>query len=257
MREFAAAAVLLLALAVPPAQPQQAAAVEVGLTFGGWTLAPFHPLLEEMSGNVARRSFEDIVGSSLLAPFLSPLTAQVRFGASTGSSISAVVWLRLGRSRFSIGLRADAFSFRLPFSLEARESVGLVGIPLASVEGRSAGTVLVRGLGASVLGKWTVLETRGFEANLQAGVMLIPWEGTIEQDISAVVSTPLGNVTVSGPYDTTIKAGRAWSNEIPAAVLSPVLAAEGRLRLTPNVGIFANLTLAQGTFFSGGVFFAL
>jgi len=251
-----ASALLVLAL-VPASALAESRGLEVQVSYGGWTLAPFHPILESRTEDAILRSFESAVGSSLLGGFLSPLTARADFAKASGGSFSAVVWTHLGSSPFSLGFRADLFSFRLPYTVEVGESISIVGIPVARIDGRSAGTATIRGFGGSVLGRWAAVETRRFELHLQAGLMLFPYEGKITQDITAVVRTALGDVNVSGPWNMTIEEARGYSGEIPKAILTPLAAIEARLRLFPGGGIFGNLTFAQGTFVSAGLFLAI
>jgi hypothetical protein len=231
--------------------------LEIQVSYGGWTAAPFHPILESRTEDAIRRSFESAVGSAAVGAFLSPLTARAEFGTGAGEAFSAVVWTGLGRSRFSLGFRADVFSFRLPFRVAVDEAVSLLGVPVARIEGSSSGTAVIRGFGGAVLGRWAAFDSRVFGLHLQAGLMLFPYEGTVTQNIAAVVRTGLGDINVSGPWDTTIQDLRDWSAEIPRAILSPLFAVEGRLRLFSGGGIFANLTLAQGTFMSAGMFLTI
>jgi len=249
------AAALLFCLSVPPAAGQ-VRKFEIEAAYSEWTLAPFHPLLESRTEDAVREAFRDALGSSVLGSILTPLATSAKFGGSSGRSISATVWMRIGKSRFSVGLRADAFSFRLPFTIDARETVSILGIPLAEIDGRSSGTVHVRGLGGSVLGRWLAVRTRRFDLALAAGLTIFPYEGPIDQDIEAGIRTPLGDATISGPYDMTIDQVRRWSGRVPTAIISPSAAVTARYWLAESAGISASLTASQGVFISGGLFFA-
>jgi len=44
--------------------------------------------------------------------------------------------------------------------------------------------------------------------------------------------------------------------ELPTAIYSPTLGIEFRWRIVPEVGLHFNATAAQGTFYSGGLFFS-
>jgi len=252
-----AAAVLLVCLMAPPAFGQDRK-FEIEAGYSGWTLAPFHPLLESRTEQAAREAFRGALGSSVLGSILSPLVATARFGDSSGQSFSATLWMRLGASRFSLGFRADAFSFRLPFTIEARESVSIFGLSLAEIDGRSTGTARIRGLGGSILGRWMAVRTRRFDLALAAGLTLFPYEGTIDQVVQAEVWTLLGDAAVSGPYDMTIdEARRLSAGRIPKALVTPSASITARWRLVENAGIFAGLASIQGVFISGGLFFAI
>jgi hypothetical protein len=251
-RRTGIAVALLIALSVPPASGQDRKTV-IEAAYSGWTLAPFHPFLERRTETAAREAFRDALGSTILGSILSPLSTAADFGGSSGRSFTAAVWKRLGPSRFSIGLRADMFEFRLPYSISVRETVSILGVPLAEIEGRSAGAVRVRGIGGSVLGRWAAIESGRVELALEAGLTLFPYEGTIDQDIQATLRTTLGDATLSGPYDMTIAEARRWTERIPRAVLSPTAAIAGRLWLSRNLGLTASLAASQGVFVSGGL----
>lgn len=246
------AAALIFCLSVLPASGQ-ARKYEVEVSYSTWTLAPFHPLLESRTETAAREAFREALGSTLLSSILSPLSTAADFGGSSGRFLTATVWMRLGRSPFSIGLRADAFEFRLPYTIDALETVAIIGFPVVEIEGRSVGTVRVRGLGGSVLGQWTAIETRRFDLALAAGVTFFPYEGTIDQDIQATVRTPLGDTTLSGPFDSTIAEARRWSEDIPRAILSPTAVIAARFWLSRNLGLSASVAASQGVFVSGGL----
>jgi hypothetical protein len=248
---------LVLPLAVLPALGQ-APRFELEAGFSGWTLAPFHPILEARTEDAIQEVFRGTLGTTFFGILLSPLSTGADFGRATGSSFSAAGWMRLGESRLSLGLRIEAFSFRIPFVLEGAETVAFLGIPLASVEGRSTGTVRLRGLGGSLLGRWLAVEAGRFELALVAGLTLYPYEGTIDQDIAATIRTSLGDATVTGPYDMTLAEARGWSGgEIPKAIVSPSGGIAARYRLSDRLGVFLGLTASQGTFLSGGLFFDL
>jgi hypothetical protein len=254
-RALAVFFLLVLPLAALPA-PGQAPRFELEAGFSGWTLAPFHPLLESRTETAVREAFRDALGTTFLGVLLSPLSTEADFSGSTGRTMSATLWMRLGESRFSLGLRAETFSFRIPFSLEGTETVAFLGIPLASVDGRSSGTVRLRGFGGTLLGRWLAVETRRFELAIVVGLMLFPYEGTIDQDIAATIRTPLGDATLAGPYDMTVEEARGWTGGgIPKAVVSPSAGIAARYRLSGRLGIFLGLTASQGTFLSGGLFF--
>jgi hypothetical protein len=251
------AAGFLLGFAVFPAYGQPRI-FEIEAACGGWTLAPFHPILESRTETAVREAFQNAASSTFLDDVLSPPAAKADFGDSSGFAFSATLWMRLGSSRFSVGLRADAFSFRLPFTFDAHESVSYAGYSIVEIDGRSVGAARVRGLSGTLLGRWTAVRSRAFELDFHIGLSLIPYEGTIDQELEGVVRTPLGDLTLSGGYDMTIAEARTWSDgRIPRAILSPAAAVEGRFKLWPNGGIALGFTVSQGTFISGGLYFAL
>lgn len=249
------AAAFIFCLSVLPASGQ-ARKYEIEVSYSAWTLAPFHPLLESRTETAAREAFREALGSTLLGSILSPFATTADFGGSSGRSFTATVWKRLGRSPFSIGFRADAFEFDLPYTIEAVETVAIIGFPVVEIEGRSVGTVRVRGLGGSVLGRWTAVESRIFDLALTAGLTLFPYDGKIDQDIQAALRTPLGDATLSGPFDLTIAEARRWSEDIPRAILSPTAGIAARFWLSRNLGLSASVAASQGVFFSGGLCYA-
>ncbi len=95
------------------APPPAAASVEIRIGGGGWTLAPFHPLIESRSKEAVQAEFNAFLEAALPQGMLSPVRADIDL-ASSGGSLFAELWLPLGRGRFALGVRGDVFRFRIP-----------------------------------------------------------------------------------------------------------------------------------------------
>jgi hypothetical protein len=227
---------------------------DVRVAFGGWTLSPFQTLIERECERLIKSEFESSVGSSVAGVILSPFLSNVDL-SSSGHFFSLAMWYRLGGGRFSTGLRGDYFDFRVPYSVSAQESLAILGLPLATLDGRGTGTVRFSGLAVSLLGRWTPLSTRRADLSIQGGLMMLPFQGKVSLDQTTALKTAVGDIQVSGKLDQTFEMVRDLGLDLPSVLFSPVLGIELGYRLTEDVGLFLNAISAQGSFLSGGLFF--
>jgi len=75
-------------------------------------------------------------------------------------------------------------------------------------------------------------------------------------DQTTTLSTPLGDLKFSGKIGHDFDEMRDLGLELPSTIYSPTLGIEFRWRIAPEVGLHLNATAAQGTFYSGGLFFS-
>jgi hypothetical protein len=228
---------------------------DIQLSYGGWTLSPFRSVVERECEGLIRNEFAKLVGSAIPEAFLFPFLSNVDL-SSSGHLLSLALWHRFGNSRFSAGVRGDYFAFRLPYSLSVEESFKLPGFPPTTLKGQGRGTVRLNGLAVSFLGRWTALSTRRLDLSLHGGLLLLPFQGDVSLDQTTALETPLGDISFSGRFDHTIDQVRDLGFRVPSLIVSPALGIELRCRLAAGAGIFIDATAAQGTFFTGGLFFS-
>lgn len=233
----------------------QTRSFDIQLSYGGWTLSPFRAVVEKECESLIRNEFDKLVGSVIPEDFLFPFLSNVDL-SSSGHFFSLALWYRFGHSRLSAGVRGDYFAFRLPYSLSVEESLKIPGFPSATIKGQGRGTVRLNGLAVSFLGRWTPLSTRRLDLSLQAGLLLLPFQGEILLDQTTALQTPLGDIRFSGGFDHTIDQVREMGLDVPSLIVSPTLGIQLRFRLTAEAGIFIDVTAAQGTFYAGGLFFS-
>lgn len=233
----------------------QARSFDIQLSCGGWALSPFRTVIERECENLIRNEFDKLVGTAIPGVFLSPFLSNLDL-SSSGYFFSLGLWYRFGRSRFSAGVRSDYFDFRVPYTLSVEESLEMPGFPLATLKGQGRGTIRLNRLAVSFLGRWTPLSTRRTDVSLQAGLQMLPFQGEIKLDHSISLLTPLGDLRLSGSFDHTLVQIREMGLNVPSLIVSPSLEIELRYRLAAEAGIFINTTLAQGTYYAGGLFFS-
>ena len=233
----------------------QTRSFDIQLSYGGWTLSPFRTIVERECEDLIRNEFSKLVGSAISEVLLSPVLSNLDL-SSSGHFFSLALWYRIGRSRFSAGVRGDYFNFRVPYSLSVEESLEILGYPLVTLKGEGRGTVRLNGLAVSFLGRWTPLSTRRVDLSLQTGLLLLPFQGEIFLDQTTALSTPLGDFRYSGSFDHTFVEVRELGLDVPSLIVSPTFGIEFRYRFTAEAGIFINTTTAQGAFFAGGLFFS-
>ena len=228
---------------------------DIQVSFGGWSLSPFRSIVERECERLIKNEFNKLVESAIPNDFLTPLISSVDL-SSSGHFFSLAGSYRFGEGRFSVGLRGDYFDFRVPYSLSVNESLEIWGFPLAALEGQGQGTVRLSGLAVSVLGRWTPLMTKRVDLSLQAGLMMLPFQGKILLDLTAALKTALGDLQFSGSFDDTFDEIRDLGLDLPSVIFSPTLGIEFRYRFLPDAGFFLNATVAQGRFLSGGLFYS-
>lgn len=232
----------------------QARPFDIRVSYGGWSLSPFRSIVERECERVIKSEFnklvESVISADLLTSFLSTIDL-----SSSGHFFSLSASYRFGESRVSAGVRGDYFDFRVPYSLSVAESVEIWGFPLASLNGQGAGTVRLSGFAVSIFGRWTPLMTRRSDLSLHAGLMMLPFQGKIGLDVTAMLGTPLGDLQYSGSFDDSFDQIRELGLDLPSIIFSPTVGLEFRYRFTRDIGAFIDATLAQGSFVSGGLFF--
>jgi hypothetical protein len=233
-----------------------AGAVEIRVGYGGWTLSPFHSIVETRCEEVIQSEFFELLNSILPESFLSPIRANVGF-SSSGTFLSAEFWIPLPRSRFAVGLRGDLIDFRAPFTASAKETIDIFGFPIADLSGFGRGTVTLNGLGLSLLGRWTAVSSRRVDLSIRAGLSTFPFRGRVTMDLEASASTILGDLNYQGRLDRTIAEIREGNDEVPSWIVAPIVGLDCGVRITPRTGVFANLSISQGTFLSVGLFLLL
>jgi hypothetical protein len=245
--------ILAAGMIVGGALMARAGAVEIRVGYGGWTLSPFHSTVETRCEEVIQGEFFELLNSILPESFLSPIRTNIEF-SSSGTFLSAEFWIPLPRSRFAVGLRGDLIDFRAPFTASANETIDIFGFPIANLSGYGHGTVELNGLGLSLLGRWTAVASRRVDLSLRAGLSAFPFQGRVTMDLEASASTILGNLNYQGRLDRTIAEIREGNDEVPSLIIAPMVGLDCGVRITPRTGVFANLSISQGTFLSGGFF---
>ena len=228
---------------------------DVELSYGGWTLSPFRTVVERECERVIRDQLDRLISSAIPDLLVSPYLSDIDL-PSSGRFFSLAIWYRFGESRFSAGLRGDYFNFKLPYSVAVSESFEFLGFPLARLDVQGRGSVRLDGLALSLLGRWTPLRTRRLDLSLQAGLMMLPFQGELSMEQTTTLITPIGDLRLSGKIGHDFDEIRALGLDLPSYIYSPTLGIELRWRIAPEVGLHFNATAAQGTFYAGGLFFS-
>lgn len=243
-------AVLAAVLAAGPAAG--AAPVEVRFGFGGWTLEPLRSTIETRSEEMIEDEFFKLLNSILPSWVLTPVRTEID-STSSGRSFHGEVWIPLGPGRFALGFRGDAFDFRIPFNASAFESIQVIGWPLADLSARGAGTVTLKGLGLSLLGRWAAVDLPKFTLAVRAGLAAFPFRGRIEMDQTLSAETILGDFNFSGRLAETIAEIREENEDVPSWIFAPVAGLELAWRLDSRLSLFACVSVSHGTFYSAGI----
>ena len=227
---------------------------DVQVAFGGWSLSPFRSIVERECERIIKREFSSLVETVIPAELLTPLLSSVEL-SSSGTAFSLTAAYRFGDGRFAAGVRGDYFDFGVPFTLSVAESIEILGWQLVSLEGRGSGTVDLGGFALSAFGRWTPVLTPSVELSFHAGLMMLPFQGKIVFDLSAVMKTALGDLRYAGKFDDDFDQIRELGLDIPEFIFSPMAGIEFRYRFSQDIGFCLDATAAQGSFLSAGLFF--
>lgn len=248
LRGIAAGIAAVLSAAAAEAAP----AVEIRLGFGGWTLAPFHSPVESRSEDVIQDQYEALLKAALPDWAVTPVDADIEL-SSSGRTFYAEAWLPLKKGRFAVGIRGDLFSFRIPYTAAAHETLVIGGLPLAELWGLAAGTVTLEGFGVSLLGRWLPVSTRNFDLAVRTGVSVLPFRGRVTTAGTLRIETILGEETYSDGLNQSIAELRENNEDIPRVIFAPVLGFEAGYRFLPRWRLIALASVSQGTFYSLGI----
>jgi hypothetical protein len=249
--------ILILVLVSAGAAWSQTGPFDIQVSAGGWSLSPFRPLVETECERLIRNGFSGSVGSVLALISLTPLDAAVNLGTSSGYFFGGTLWYRFENRSWAVGLEADYFDFRVPYTVAAATTVDVLGIPLATVRGNGQGTTSLRGVALSFLGRWTLLSAGPVELSIRGGLMAMPFQGDFALNQTTVVTTAIGDIRLPATINQTIDDIRALGFDIPSLILAPVLGIDVRVRIAPRLALVLGAQAAQGTFFSGGLVFTL
>ena len=247
----------ILVLALAGAALGQNRSFDIQVSAGGWSLSPFRPLVETECARLIRSGFSGSIGAALALVSLTPLDAAVNLGTSSGYFFGGTVWYRFENRPWAVGLEADYFDFRVPYTVAAATTIDVLGIPLASIRGSGQGTTRLRGVALSLLGRWTPLSAGPVELSIRGGLMVMPFQGDFALNQTTVVTTAIGDIRLPATINQTIDDIRALGFDIPSLILAPVLGIDVRVRIAPRLALVLRAQAAQGTFFSGGLAFSL
>lgn len=230
--------------------------IDIQISYGGWTLSPFVSILENESEDLIRREYarlmETVIPGYVYSTFLSDVNL-----SSSGHFYSLALWYNFRNSRFSAGLKAEYFDFRLPFFVNFEQSIDFLGYQLVSLSTEGEGNVAFKSTAFSMLGRWAALSGSTLKLYLKGGITLLPLNGRLFISQNTLIQTILGDLTYEGDFNNTLEQIRQWNSSLPSLIISPSLGIQGELKVWKHIGLFLDLTLSQGGFLCAGLSFFL
>ena len=225
------------------------------ISYGKWSMSPFTTVIENESENLVRREFTSLTEEILPGPVFSAVLSDIDF-SSSGAILSLALWYNFGKSRFSLGFKGQYFDFELPYSIFSQQAISFLNYSLVEMETSGQGTVNLSGMAISLLGRWAAFSSKKSRVFIYAGMKFYPYRGDITLDQSTRIQTPLGDINYDGSFGHTINQVRELGADIPTLIVSPSLGAQFQAAILKKTGLFLDISLSQGTFFSGGLFFS-
>lgn len=230
--------------------------IEIQISYGGWSLSPFIASVEKETERIVGDELYYIVNSLLPGIALSAFQSDIDL-SSSGKSLDLSLWLKVGRSNFSLGLKGQYYSFHLPYSLDSVQSISFLGFPLIELEAQAEGEINLQSVILSPLARWTTLSGKNFKLSLYGGFAIFHYDGDYILDGNILVESPLGDFEYQGEASQSLDELREWSDRIPSWMLSPSLGMQMQYNLSKKFGLVLDVSLSHGFFFSAGVFFAI
>lgn len=250
-----AAALILALIAFLPLEAE--GRVDIQVSYSRWTLSPFLTMLEKESKDLIEQEISRILKDTAPVAFtLIPVSAVDL--SSSGSSFNVAGWYNLGDSRrFGLGILARYFDFRMPYSLKTEQAIQILDYDLAKLGLQADGDLRLRSVALSLLGRWAVLHGRRARLHLYGGLTVMGFEGDLFLDQETTLETPLGTVRYAGAYDLTVEEIRSWNVDIPSLILSPSLGMSFEFKLADPLGLFLDVSGAQGVYAGAGLTISL
>lgn len=229
--------------------------VEILISYGGWSLSPFITSVEKETERIVGKELYQIVDTLIpgagLAVFLSNIDL-----SSSGKSLDLSLWLKVGRSNFSLGIKGQYYSFHLPYTLDSVQSISLLGFPVIEINAQAEGDINLQSFILSPLARWTALSGKNFRLSLYGGAAIFHYDGDFLLNGSVLLKTPLGDLEYQGEVFQSFEELRELIEGIPSWMLSPSLGMQMQYKVNKNFGLLLDVSLSHGFFFSAGLFFA-
>lgn len=240
---------LLVALA-GPALPGRG--LELSLSYGRWSSFPFTTLVESQCDKMIDYELKKLLG--WVSPLLVLRNDERRIDFSSGGqAVSSALTYDFPGSRLGVSLEASWLRLDLPYRLEFRQSVELLGIPIAQAHTVANGTARVRSLDASAWIHWRLWHAQRVACSLAAGLHVMPLRGDVDLRGHTSLDTIAGAEELDLDGRQTMAELRGEGLRIPRALVFPALAFSAGYALSRNLGVKARLALSQGVFLSLGL----
>ena len=226
---------------------------EFQLSYGRWSLSPFTTILEKESENLVKEGLKQLVDPLLPRYTQSIIQSNIDF-SSSGQSVSMNFWYNFKSNRFSLGFKGNYINFSLPYMMLSQQTIDFLNFTLVKLDLQGDGEVNLRSGTLSLLGRWAPVSGSVFKWWFYGGVILYFYEGDVSIQQKIVLDTPIGDLSYAGSFDHTIEEMRKISEDIPASFFSPEFGTQVQYAFHRHLGLYIDISVSQGSFFSGGIY---
>lgn len=227
---------------------------EFQLSYGRWSLSPFTTILEKESENLVKEGLKQLVDPLLPRYTQSIIQSNIDF-SSSGQFVCLNFWYNFKNTRFSLGFKGNYIDFSLPYMMVSQQTIDFLNFTLVKLDLQGNGQVDLRSGTLSLLGRWAPLSGPVFKWWFYGGVILYFYEGDVSIQQNIVLDTPVGDLSYAGSFDHTIEEMRKLSEDIPASFFSPEFGTQLQYAFHQHLGLFIDVSISQGSFFSAGIYF--
>jgi hypothetical protein len=251
-----AGAILLLMMFTASGRTLSGRSLELSLSYGFWSSFPFTTLLESQCKKMIDYELGKLLGS--VSPLLTLRSDKQSLDfSSAGYAIHSELGYHPPASRFSLSLEASWLHLDLPYDLEYRQSIELLGLPIVQAHTVASGMARIRSLDASVWLHWRIWKVKQTTGSLAAGLHVMPLKGDVSLQGDTSLESIAGDMELDLEDRQTMAELRGEGLHIPRTVVFPALAFSTRTRISRNFGMLARLSLSQGVFLSLGLMVGL
>jgi hypothetical protein len=243
-----AVAILSLLFFLLATAPAHTGGIGISLSYGGWTLTPFTPLVEKESEAMIRSEFSNLMDPILPPYILFDNRIDADFSDSSGHFLSCRLWMDIS-SKFSLGIQGDLIHFRMPYRLYAEQEFTFDQFVLARQTTEGNGSLVIKSAILSLSLGFKLIRLKNLDIFLTGGVSVMPFEGEFELTGQVTYTTIVGSLTFEEEERTDIDQLRTMVSDIPSVIIAPTAGVTFYYRLFNSGGITLSTNLSHG--FSG------
>jgi hypothetical protein len=232
----------------------QAGELELQLSYGRWSLAPFKTAVERETEKLIREEIQLFLSPIFPGNELPVFSPRIDL-SSSGYFFSVALWYNFSNSPFSIGVKSQYINFTIPYSASVEQSFVVFGLELAKVDAHGEGDMKLNSIGASILGRWAFVLQPRLRVSVFGGLNFFPYKGTLSIDGQISLSSKFGDFSYRQSDSFTLSEIREWNDHVPSLLIAPELGFCLQYKFARRIGALLEVSVSQGVYLSVGLFF--
>jgi len=225
---------------------------EFTLSYGPWTAFPFTPLIENECRNMIDQELNTIMDWAYPLLLIRNEEEDIDF-ASGGGALSLSLSHHLSASPLSISLELSWLALNLPYTLSYRQSLDLLGVPIASAQTNASGQARIRSADYALWVQYRLWQTSSFTARLAVGGHLLIMRGDISLQGNCEFTSIIGDDELTFNEHKSIQDLRNGGIKVPRSLFFPSLSLNLSTRLWRPIHLQTRLVISQGLFLTAGL----